>query len=620
MSTAKNEAGIDRRSFLKGALATGAIAAAGAGLAGCAGGAKEAAGSQRSGSSDATNVATGDLYALDGCRIESEWLPAKPEVAESDIAETVSVDIVVVGAGHAGIAAAKGAAQKGASVAVIEAQSESSFHVLGQDFGHFNSQWLIDKGYGPYDTGAITHEFVVRSGNRVNPELIRTFVQHSGEAFDDMLSSVPADEPIISDEQVDIHVAYGRKPEEYPIELGGYKNWPGCVHFWGAYNAEPIDGIGALSTITEVWRYNIKDAEQLGATWYWEHEGVVLEQNDGGDITGVIAKNADGAYVRFEAARGVILATGDFSGDPVMLWDCLTELAEWNLRQGVTKQDYIDSAFSFSGRTGTGHKMGIWAGATLEPTPRAGASGQTGGGGPWGTAPFLWLNANGERYMNEADAFGSGMLTLRQPVGIVCTVTDSKWMQTVQAAGIDHGAPDYGRPQYYDDMEDDMNAVVAAGAEGAGVRSCTIAERNLSTVYGSESLEEALRFAGYDEAQVKVALGQIEHYNELCRAGCDADYGKDASCLLAIDEPPYYTSVAENTGKAGYGLVTWAGLMTDNDMNCVRVDGTPIKGLYAVGNVLGQRWGTQYNAVTAGVSIGMAATHGRLCGQQLAEL
>ena len=103
--------------------------------------------------------------------------------------------MVIVGGGHAGVGAAFGAVDEGATVAVIEKQPWGNFVDLdgtgtnmggwyGEDIGHVNSKLLIERGYGPYDTGAITSEFCKRAAGRVNPEIIKNFVQYSGQMFD----------------------------------------------------------------------------------------------------------------------------------------------------------------------------------------------------------------------------------------------------------------------------------------------------------------------------------------------------------------------------------------------------------------------------------------------------
>lgn len=123
-----------------------------------------------------------------------DWLGEAPEDPAS-FEDAGTYDVIVLGGGHAGIGAAFGAVDEGATVAVVEKQPWSSFVDLektgsnmggwyGEDIGHVNSQFLIDRGYGPYDTGAITAEFCKRAAGRVNPELLKNFVQYSGQMFD----------------------------------------------------------------------------------------------------------------------------------------------------------------------------------------------------------------------------------------------------------------------------------------------------------------------------------------------------------------------------------------------------------------------------------------------------
>ena len=63
------------------------------------------------------------------------------------------------------------------------------------------------------------------------------------------------------------------------------------------------------------------------------------------------------------------------------------------------------------------------------------------------------------------------------------------------------------------------------------------------------------------------------------------------------------------------GLVTLAGLETNNNLQVLNVSGEVIPGLYAAGNCLGERYGNSYATPFAGNSIGMAMTHGRVAGK-----
>ena len=91
----------------------------------------------------------------------------------------------------------------------------------------------------------------------------------------------------------------------------------------------------------------------------------MLTQNENGDVTGLIAQGKDG-YIQLNAAKGVVLAAGDFIGDPAMCWALLNEGMEWGERSGATADDWTQTGF----RVGAAHKMGCWAGGMIEPSPR----------------------------------------------------------------------------------------------------------------------------------------------------------------------------------------------------------------------------------------------------------
>ena len=606
---------VDRRGFLKGALMSGAAMAVAGGVVGC--GPK----SSSAKSDDGKAAATADSDPVPGYACSEDWLGEAPVIDDSEIVETIDVDVVVCGGGNAGIQAALSAAENGAKVAVLEkgnpSEGKDYINVTGQEIGHFNSQWLIDQGYGPYDLGDIVTEFCKRGGNRVNAEIIRQYVENCGEMFDHFISLIPADSHMLQmgdKGELGLHIAYGVEPSQYPIEKSGYKTWAGDAMFWGKYSDEAQMGSAANSNLSEAQSYSQKRAEELGATWYFGTAAVVCEQDDEGTVTGVIAKNSDG-YVRYNASKGVILATGDMGQNSTMIWALMGEASEWAARQGVER----NSLTTDTANDGSGLLMGCWAGGYIEPGPRPAMTMGGGGGGPWGTAPFLWINSEGKRYMNEGMTCGTFALSVRQPLGNITTVTDKKWLTTVQNSSVDHGAPNYTRPQYYDDLVTDMEPVVAAGAQGGMVRSCCIAERMPSTVYGADDLETALKYAGYEGEALKTALESIAHYNELCYAGKDTDFGKDAVNMVPIDEPPYYVCPSENKGMfRNAGMCTLTGLMTNDKLVVIKPDHTEVKHLYAVGNCLGQRFGNAYSTPTAGVSIGMAMTHGRIAGKNAA--
>lgn len=619
---------IDRRSFLVGS----AVAAGGAALASLAGHNQAFADEAAPAEAEVEAPASGTIA---GTICSSDWLGEMPVISDDQVSETIDVDIVILGAGHAGCQAALSASQAGATVAVVEAQPEEEYWCYGDDICAYNSQWVTDQGFGGYDLGKITAEYCRRGLGRVNPAILKMFVENSGEMFDNMVSIIPDTSDMLDREngRCIIQIAYGKdSAADYPIEQSGYKAWATTVQTIQTVNPTEVIPGRRITRLTEWETYARREAENNGAVFFFGTTAEALAM-DGDAVVGAYAKKADDTYIKLNAAKGVLLATGDFSSNPAMVWNLLTDISEWAARIGVQEGELAGG-----GRDGMGIKLGCWAGGAIEPHPRPSMNMSSGTPGPWGTSPFLVLNAKGKRFMNESMAQLGGAAALRQPLGIYATITDANYMLGVQGAGLDHGAPNWGFPQGIEAMQEAMAAIVP-GPEGGSVPGIGIAgvneinthnpnaepngsERKMgSTVYAAETLEELLGYLGYEGDALQTALDEIAHYNELCYAGADTDFDKQPDLMIPIETPPFYGAASENTGRTSTGLVTLAGLLTDENLNVMKADRSePIKGLYAAGNCLGQRYGMAYATPSAGNSMGMAMTHGYMAGKIMAAL
>lgn len=569
-----------------------------------------------------------------------DWLGKPPSIDKGDIAEVIDTEIVVCGGGYAGVQAALGAAQGSASVAVLECQAEKSYTFNGNDFTCFNSKLLISRGFGPYSTKDIINDFVIRGGGRVSPEIIRKYVEYSGETLDAMAACVPESSNIFDfdGDQCQVQTAYNKpNGSDYPVEMGGNKAWASSIQTIGTFNPTPVHG-RKVPRLTELQLYCMDSAAELGAKWYFENTATVLIQNGNGDVTGVIAKRKDGTYAQYNASKGVILATGDFSGNADMVYNLLTDINETGNRAG-----YDRKVMRGSGRDGSGIKMGCWAGGIIEPQPRPSMNTLGVFFGPWGSTPLLFINAKGKRFMNEAMSSYVKPMILKQPKGVIAAITDAGYMESQKNAGINHEAPNWGKVgieklRLMERLEEEMADVAAAGAEGKDVHANAIvvfvnapesppggsAMRHI--VYSGSTLEELLGYLGYEGQTMEQALATIEAYNAMCEAGEDSQFGKDRELMLPIKTAPFYAAAMTTEGEGAKrlyscGLVSLAGLMTDDDFNVLKADNTTtVKGLYAVGNCLGQRFGVGYSTPSAGVSIGIAMTHGRVAGKYVASL
>jgi len=649
MSDESGKMRISRRDFLKGGAA-GALGLAGMGvLAGCS----------TTDTTEADGSSTAAVTRVPGYCGPGDWLGSAPVI--DTIASTVDADVVVVGSGHAGTQAALAAAELGAVVAVIEMQPEDAHTYLGEDIGAWNSQFAKDQGVGSWNLGEVVDEFVTRCAGRSNPDIVKAYVENSGETLDNILAVCKAqgiDERVYTYDNtpdgwliIQMNMDYEKikagndiydclNKTNYPL-APGTKTWVAAAQFMGVYNDEPIQGVAANSVLGLAEQACVAQAKSLGATWYYGHAAQVLttttedvdstvESMDmSGNVvstpitttyttvTGVIAKDADGNYVQFNASKGVIVCTGDYAGNSAMCWSLLNEQMEYSERAGGLEADFKGM---MGLRDGSGHKMMCWAGAEIEPAPRATMAMGGGVGGPWGTNPMLWLNAEGVRFCNEGNITATAHALAYTTSGTAYLVTDSKWLLSVCNGGVEHGGPNAGRPQYYADMIEGMNAI-QAGPDGGKVKNCTIAERGYTTVYRGDTLEELAGYLGVPDAVLPTWLASIERYNGMCASGVDTDYGKKAVALIPVNEGPFYGITSTAGSKRGNpGLVTLNGVTTDKYQNVLDKNYNNITGLYAAGNTLGGRYGTGYATPCAGNSIGMAVTHGRVAGKTVASL
>jgi uncharacterized protein with FMN-binding domain len=585
------------------------------------------------GAAKAAAAADGRVFGYSG---PGDWLGTAPSFDSVD--EEVDCDVCVLGLGHAGVQAVLGAAEKGAKVVAVESQPEDTFSWYGEDIGAWNSQFAQDAGFPAWDLGQVIDEFVTRSGGRADPGIVSLYVNNSGATLDHMLDickEMGVDERVYTYDNTEegwtiIHcnadyekIAAGNDiydcldKTNYPRKPGT-RTWPATVQFMGPYSSEPVNGVAANSALKYVNQACLDKAVQdYGVELYYGTTAQVLVQNDNGDVVGLIAKDSDGKVIRYNTSKGVVVCGGDYAGNADMCWALMNEYMERNEREGGLKDDF----FSFmGGRNGSALKIMCWAGGMIEPAPRGTMI--LGGGinsTPWGANSMLWLNGEGKRFCNEGNCTGASTATARQKNLTGWLVTDKNYMKSLCACGIEHSGPNAGRPQYYKDIMDDLEALPCS-SEQQQIRSCFVAERMMSNIYKCETLEELADAMGVPEDVKPTFFQSIEDYNAMCEAGCDSQFGKDASAMVPIKEGPFY-GCAQTLGNrsASPSMVTMNGVMADLTLNVLDVDYQPIKGLYAAGNSLGGRYGTGYSTPCAGNSIGMAVTHGRLAGQFCAE-
>ncbi|MDR2380330.1 MAG: FAD-binding protein [Bifidobacteriaceae bacterium] len=571
---------VTRRSFLAGA----AVAAAGAGaaatmLAGCSPSTAKpqgAAGGKESGTSAG----------------QPGFLTAPDPIDPASVTEELECDVCVVGLGLAGVCATRAAAEEGARVIALDKGEDLCFR--SGEFGTFGSE-RIHKALGISQpaTQEAVNELMKVMGNRPNALLLNYWIGHSGQDIDWYIQDVDYEllendhqtpkgdkEMIILPERFPINENYDWRKENYPC-------FPGMVHLL------PDHGPALRATF--------EAAKALGAEALFATRAQQLVK-EGDRITGVYATNAEGAVIRVNASKAVVLTCGDMSSDHEML--------EYYCPQAMQFASYFPNldAESNPTNTGDGHKMALWAGAAMEAAPYAPMTHSL-GTNSIGIDPYLMVNIKGVRFANEdVGAQELQNQIKRQPGQKAWQIFDSKWPEQLAVmpqcfGGVTHFVPD----EQYDEYEHIINHFAGGYAS---LRSFQV-EVDSGAIIEAQTIEE---LAEKTELPVDSLKSTIERYSELAAKGVDEDFCKVSTRLFPVQTPPFY---AVNFGDSGI-LVLIGGIDVDENLHALSPDKEVVEGLYVAGNTQGGRFLVDYPVTVAGASHSMAMSFGRLAGRNAA--
>lgn len=519
---------------------------------------------------------------------DGDWLGQAPEIDEKSIVKTIETEVLVVGCGTSGMFAVASAAEGGAKVIGIDRFPVGTG--VREGFAAINSRYQQKWG-----TKIDKFDFITlatqTAGGHVDQRLLKTFAERSGEVMN----------------------WYGDRLAERGVELwhetvdsgaeARYPAVPTChTPRWPQARWEKSDKPQKrLNGNVVLYEYAVKH----GAQFHYNTKMVKLERVNG-RVTGCIVQNADGQYVRYACAKGVVIATGGYCRNYKML----EALQPWNLR-------VLGGNKSMPGALGDGIRACLWVGAKMDEThsmaqfdrsalrpdqePGIEAMKKTDMGTFWpGSQPWLKVNADGERFFNESGTY-EGILHADEYQKGHChySIFDATWTQFVQQtrmAGCSrlHAHPNGARPIFAWEF---IESVVMPKliADGFVQKADTI-----------EELAQKLRLPA------KALKATVERYNELAHKGVDEDFGKEAFRLAPLEKAPFY-----GVKNAGYSLCTLDGIQIDTHMNAVDTEGKLIPGLYVIGQDSGGYFANTYPNLVAGMCAGRAATWGWLVGKEL---
>ena len=345
----------------------------------------------------------------------------------------------------------------------------------------------------------------------------------------------------------------------------------------------------------------MKSADDLGVDIRVSTPATALLSDDNGKVTGAVVRSPEGE-LQINVGRGVVLATGGFPNDVQRRKELFpktpTGREHWTLSPRETTGDGINLAESVGARFRTDVKSpAAWCPVSLVPY----RNGRT------GVFPHIMdrakpgsigVRSDGKRFVNEANG-------------------------------------------YYDYVE----ALIAATPEGETVESWQIADSRFVRKFPlgmakplpvplfpylrsgylikGRTLEELATKCGIDPAELRRTVAR---FNANARDGVDPDFGRGGTAfnryggdptnrpnpsLGPLEKGPFY-AVRVVPGSFG----TFAGVDTDGRSRALNDDGDSIEGLYVAGNDQANVMGGHYPA--GGINLGPALTFGYIAGRHLA--
>ena len=563
-----------RKNFLKGAGALGAASiAAGTGVA----------------MADEAPAAPVVLTAenVDDVKWAFEIMPEEWPVAEDLITTEYTNDIVVVGAGLSGLCTAVSAKEMGADVRVFTASSipmgrGGSNHALGTKV-----QKAMGIDYTP-DTPEGRHAAKVEKLSAsffIDERKWSDWLGHSAEAMDWMIDKMES-----KGMYVDLESNY-TDPDGIMTVPRGAHNFYASSGIGGAILGAPICASNYAEIFTE-----------MGGEIEYNMRGLYLirEDNNTGRVSAIVAQNMEtGEYVRYNANKAIVLATGDFSRDADMMAKYSPWV--WKLFKNCLRTDEYDydAGLTYNGLYhGDGHKMGLWIGAGWQKTPTCAPMVNCAAQGPsLGAENFSGINlsSDGKRYHNECVNFAYGAIAiLQRPDHIAYSVWDA----------------DYSK------LHDVWNGFMGSLTSDEQLQAWI----NSGQYIMADTIEELLDKLGFEGEAKENAIKSIEDYSRYADQGVDEEYHVAPEVLRPIRTPPFFGARTTFNFSACTFLTICGGLRTNEYLQVCEDDDTPIDGLFNTGIMIGDYYAGCYNFVMPGMNLGgVCNCLSYLLGRRLAD-
>lgn len=474
----------------------------------------------------------------------------------ADIVDIKDYDLVVIGAGSAGIPCAFKAAELGAKVALLQ----KSPVAMAQ--GNYGSGVKLE-GTDLVDLQQLLNRLEEASNHRADRKQLEMWAFHSGEAISWLINLAEEAGAQVED--------LGTGAQTVVTQSLGLK-----VEFVSSFfGPKPY-------TVGQGMQAICKLAEKKGVHIFYKTPALELVQDDKHCVKGVIAQGQEG-LIQFNARKGVVVATGDYANDDAMMHHYLPDM------------DYI--ARKRFGYTGDGHKMIAWVGGRMENVGHTKmCHDMDAGPASMMNNPYLRVKMNGQRFCDESIGMElmNCYLNSQDDQGYYCQVFDANYQEQARKTGFPSESPDKLR-----------NWMPEEECEHTGVM------KGLIATYKADSLEELAEKLGI--ADLDTFKASVNRYNEICHTGKDLDFGTPQKNLCPVLQGPFY-----GIKRHIRFTIACSGMVVNDHMQVLDQENHPISGLYAAGNVAGRFFGgADYPLDVFGLNLGRNYTQGYVIAKEI---
>ncbi|MAR78899.1 MAG: hypothetical protein CMM18_01570 [Rhodospirillaceae bacterium] len=476
------------------------------------------------------------------------------EVIWEDITVVENWDVIIVGAGTAGIPAAIFAGQRGAKVLLLDAADKigGTLHLTTGQMSAAGT--ALQKKLGINDNPKDHFDDVMRiSENTADRDLVKLAVDNAADTFDWLMNN-------------------GFTPlKNHPVLGNAHEPYSERRYYWG-----PYAGISILEAMSPLLDEQIASG-QVVISLKTKLKNLILNNKK---IIGIDIEAEDGTKATIKG-KNVILSTGGYSSNPELFRELSGPKLYWKGAYPYSRGEGLTLAKKIGGVLRGGENYLCGYGAILksfnyptEITTRVISH-------PHIRLPWeIHVNIKGERFFQEDyDSVHIREKKLLEQKNLMSWVIFDEEINKKSPALLK------------DFSKEDTNSFFS----------------NHPMFYIADDLGDLARKSGVEEEGLKKTISE---YNYSIENNKPDPFGR-IHRPLKIEKPPFYAICTH-----GVSITSTVGLTVNSQLNVIDAKKEPINNLFAAGEILGSGQ-TMGKCSAGGMMLTPALTFGKLLGQKL---